>query len=464
MIAAALTRSLPLCLALLGPATAAHATPPAVPVPAASTPAVPESQVWLAPGAPGRAVAHVGATPQVAARYDATAARFTPDPALAALGRQLFFDTRLSNPPGLSCASCHDPARAFGPDLQRGLARPGLTRPGQARNAPSPGTAQGSRIGHFGTRAAPSLLYVRYVPRLHFYQDDDAPAPGPFGGLMADGRANTLVEQVRQPLLNPVEMNNGSPRQLLQRLQANGVAQLLAQQLGPQATHDPQALLQALGSALQAYMQTDELAPFSSRFDDFLRGKAQLSPAEIRGLALFKNPDKGNCASCHTVVETSTRPERSLFTDFGYEALAAPRNQQLAPNRNPRHFDHGLCETARQLQWDEPGQWCGYTRTPGLRNVAIRQSFMHNGSLRTLREVLEFYNTRGTDPDRWYGKGRKFNDVAPRYHDNVNVNSPPLNRRPGMPHALTDAEIDDMLAFLRSLTDAPYQPLLATGE
>ncbi|MGE8319306.1 MAG: cytochrome-c peroxidase [Comamonas sp.] len=411
--------------------------------------AAPESQVWLAPGAAGRVVTHIGATPQVAAKYDSTAARFVPDPALAALGRQLFFDIRLSNPAGMSCASCHDPARAFGPDLRRGL----------AQAATSPGTAQGSRAGRFGTRAAPSLLYVRYVPRLHFYQDDDAPAPGIFGGLMADGSADTLAEQVRHPLLNPVEMNNGSPRQLLQRLQANGVAASLVPRFGPQAARDPQALLQALGTALQAYLQSDELAPFSSRFDDFLRGQAQLSPAEIRGLALFKNPDKGNCASCHTVVETSTRPERSLFTDFGYEALAAPRNRRLAPNRDPRHFDHGLCETARQLRWDDPEQWCGYTRTPGLRNVAVRQSYMHNGSLRTLREVVEFYNTRGTDPGRWYGRRPPFDDVAPRYHGNVNVNSPPLNRRPGMPQALSDAEIDDLLAFLRSLTDAPYRPL-----
>lgn len=450
-MAAASMRRLPLALALglLCGCAAAQAAPAPI-----AAPAPPESQIWLAPGAAGRAVAHIGSTPQVAARYDSTAARFAPDPALAALGRQLFFDTRLSNPSGLSCASCHDPARAFGPDLRRGL----------AKAASSPGTAQGSRAGRFGARAAPSLLYVRYVPRLHFYQDDDAPAPGPFGGLMADGSADTLAQQVRHPLLNPVEMNNRSPRQLLLRLQANGVASLLVPRFGPQAARDPQALLQALGTALQAYLQSDELAPFSSRFDDFLRGQAQLSPAEIRGLALFKNPDKGNCASCHTVVETSSRPERSLFTDFGYEALAAPRNRRLAPNRDPSHFDRGLCETARQLQWDDPGQWCGYARTPGLRNAAIRQSFMHNGSLRTLREVLEFYNTRGTDPERWYGPGEKFDDVAPGYRGNVNVNSPPLNRRPGMPHALSGAEIDDLLAFLRSLTDAPYQPLLAAGR
>lgn len=408
--------------------------------------AAPDSMVWLAPGAQARVLAQVGPTPQVAARYDPAQARFAPDAGLVELGRALFHDTRLSNPPGTACASCHDPARAFGPDLRRGM------HPGSS----SPGTALGSRPGHFGARSAPSLLYVRYVPRRYFYQDDDAPSPAFFGGLMADGSADTLAEQVRLPLLNPDEMNNRSPARLLQRLRANGVAGSLVERFGPDVRSQPETLLRALGTALQAYLQSDELAPFSSRFDQQLRGQSVLTAAELRGLALFKNPDKGNCASCHSVSDTASRPERSLFTDFGYEALAAPRNRALAPNRDPRHFDHGLCQTARQLRWPEPDQWCGYVRTPGLRNVALRQSFMHNGSLRSLREVLDFYNTRGTDPRRWYGKGRPFDDVAPRHHGNVNVNSPPINRRPGMPEALSDAEIDDLIAFLRSLTDARY--------
>lgn len=419
--------------------------------------AAPQSMVWLAPGAQARVVAMVGATPQIAARYDPAQARFAPDARLAALGRELFHDARLSDPPGTACSSCHDPARAFGPDLRRGL------RAGER----SPGTALGSRPGHFGARSVPSLLYVRYVPRRYFYQDDDAPAPVFFGGLMADGSADTLAEQVRGPLLNPDEMNNRSPARLLQRLRANGVAEALAGPFGPAVRSQPEALLRALGTALEAYLQSDELAPFSSRFDQHLRGQVALTAAERRGLALFKNPDKGNCASCHSVLDTASRPERSLFTDFGYEALAAPRNRALAPNRDPRHFDHGLCQTARQLHWPEPGQWCGYVRTPSLRNVALRQSFMHNGSLRSLREVLDFYNTRGTDPHRWYGKGAAFDDVARGFHGNVNVNSPPINRRPGMPEALSDAEIDDLIAFLRSLTDARYagalpsEPVLA---
>nr|WP_240933140.1 cytochrome c peroxidase [Diaphorobacter sp. HDW4B] len=410
----------------------------------------PQAQVWLAPGAGAKVVGMIASTPLVAGRYDPTMARFAPDPKLVEVGWQLFHDTRLSDPPGTSCASCHDPARAFGPDLQRGL------RAGEK----SPGTARGSRAGQFSHRAAPSLLYVRYVPRRYFYQDDDALVPAFFGGLMADASADSLAEQVRAPLLSAAEMNNRTSARLLARLKKNGLAKALAQSMGEQVVNNPEALMGAVGAALQAYLQSDELSPFTSRFDRFLKQEAALSTTELRGLAIFKNPDKGNCASCHTVSETAARPERSLFTDFGYEALATPRNKALAVNRDPRHFDNGLCETAKTLKWPEPDQWCGYVRTPGLRNVAIRQSFMHNGSLKSLREVIEFYNTRGTDPKRWFGKSGAFDDVAPSYHENVNVNSPPLNRKPGSPVALSDGETDDLVAFLRSLTDERYVLLM----
>ena len=406
--------------------------------------------VLLAPGASAKVETSIGPTPQISARYDPTQARFSPDPQLVELGRVLFHDVRLSDPVGTSCASCHDPARAFGPDLRRGL---------RDRDK-SPGTARGSRAGQFGLRAAPSLLYARYVPRRYFYQDDDALVPSFFGGLMADGSADSFAEQVRAPLLDPLEMNNRTVQHLHARLKGNGVAQQLSAQFGKQVERDPEALMRALGTAFEAYLQSDELSPFSSRFDRFLRGQGTLSAPEVRGLALFKNQDKGNCASCHTVSETASRPERSLFTDYGYEALAAPRNKALAANRNAKYFDNALCDTARKLKWPEPEQWCGYVRTPSLRNAAIRQSFMHNGSITSLREVLDFYNTRGTDPKRWFGARGKFDDLDASHHDNVNVNSPPLNRRPGMPEALSGAEIDDLLAFLRTLTDERYVALM----
>lgn len=405
--------------------------------------------VVLTPGAPpAGVVATIGnGTPKVTAKVDPTAAVFRPDPGLAALGKRIFFDARLSEPRGTSCAACHDPARAFAPTLSPAALA-------------GPHVPQGSRPGRFSLRNAPSLLYVRYIPRRHFYQDDDAPYASPFGGLFADGRADTLAEQARGPLFDPNEMNNGTPASLLRKVRGTELAPALAQHFGAAVQTDPEQMVRALGKALEAYLQSDELAPFSSRFDDYLRHRTPLAPQEARGLALFKNPDKGNCMSCHTLADTASRPERSLFTDFGYDAIAVPRNRTLAANRDPGHFDNGLCDSARRLRWPEPEQWCGYIRTPGLRNVAVRQSFMHNGVFTTLRDAVAFYNTRSTDPGKWYRGARTFDDVPAAYRGNININSTPMNRRAGTAPAMTEAEIDDLVAFLRTLTDAPYAGLM----
>ncbi len=389
----------------------------------------------------------IGATPKLdAVPPPAEAASFRPDPNLVALGKRVFFDPRLSEPRGTACAACHDPARAFAPTLA-----------GEALRA---GVPAGSRPGHLAPRNAPSLLYIRYLPHRYFFQDDDASFPSPFGGFFADGRADSVAEQIRGPLFSPDEMGNRSPRSLQRKLAGTDLGAALARQFGTDAMRDPERMIGALGRALEAYFRSDEMAPFSSRFDDFLRHRTPLSPAEMRGLALFRNPDKGNCAACHTMVESSSRPERSLFTDFGYDALAVPRNPLLPANRDPRHFDLGLCRTARTLKWPEPDQWCGYFRTAGLRNVAVRQTFMHNGAFRTLRDAVAFYATRSTDPAQWYPGGKRFDDVPARYHGNVNVNAVPMNRRPGAVPALTDDEIDDIVAFLRTLTDARYIALM----
>ncbi|RAC62236.1 cytochrome B6, partial [Burkholderia multivorans] len=116
-----------------------------------------------------------------------------------------------------------------------------------------------------------------------------------------------------------------SPAALLRKVDATDLGADLAARFGISVRRDPEQLVSALGTAVEAYLQSDEMAPFTSRFDAYLRTRAPLAPAEMRGLALFRNPDKGNCMSCHTLSDTSSRPERSLFTDFGYDAIAVPR-------------------------------------------------------------------------------------------------------------------------------------------
>ncbi len=358
---------------------------------------------------------------------------------LIALGREIFGDAALSEPPGTSCASCHDPATAYA-----------------SQNGSTNGLPRGSRPGHFARRTAPSLLYLRYVPPFRFRaegQEGDGPDAQPVGGLFWDGRVDTIRELGRQPLLNPDEMNNRDGRRVAAAIARGRYAGAFARAFGP-ALADPEATLAAVGRALEAFLTAAEMAPFSSKYDDVIRGRATLTPEEARGMRLFKDPAKGGCAGCHLFNEAVPDPVASMFTDYGYEAVAVPRNARAPRARQP---DLGLCErTDRAVPSDDPAR-CLYFRTPSLRNVAARRSFMHNGAFRSLREVVAFYATRASDPRRWYRSGVPFDSVPPKYRARVNVSSPPYDRKRGDPPALDDREIDAVVAFLRTLTDAPYR-------
>jgi cytochrome c peroxidase len=353
---------------------------------------------------------------------------------MRALGRAIFFDPALSEPRGTSCASCHDPARAF-----------------SGVNGSTNGLPRGSRPGHFARRTSPSLLYLRYVPAFRFHQEGDDPQAQPFGGLFWDGRVDSVRALARQPLLNPDEMNNADGAAVAAKLARAPYAADLARLVGSPTTGE--AALDGVGRALEAYLTSDEMAPFSSRFDDFVRGKGTLTPLERRGLALFADPQKGACSACHVLDVASKEPRASLLSDYGYEAVGAPRNLRAPKRRAP---DLGVCERqGAGAPASEPTP-CASFRTPSLRNVAVRTSFMHNGTFTRLRDVVAFYATRGTDPKRWYPSGVLYDDVPKRFRGEVNVTSPPYDRRPGYPPALTDAEIDAVVAFLGTLTDAAY--------
>ncbi|MEO8280782.1 MAG: cytochrome-c peroxidase, partial [Ideonella sp.] len=138
-----------------------------------------------------------------------------------------------------------------------------------------------------------------------------------------------------------------------------------------------------------------------------------------------------------------------LFTDFGHIAIGVPRNLAIKANADPAFFDLGLCGPLRIDLADHP-EYCGRFRTPSLRNVALRQRFFHNGAVHTLEEAVRFYVQRDAEPARWYGSSAtRFNDLPAQYHANVNT-EPPFGSAP----ALDEAEIADIVAFLRTLTDA----------
>jgi cytochrome c peroxidase len=356
-----------------------------------------------------------------------------PLSARAALGKALFFDAALSEPAGTSCASCHESSRAFSGDHGSGA-----------------GVAAGSRPGVLARRSTPSLLYLAYVPRFRFFRGDDERGVDaePYGGFFWDGRADSIAALVRQPLLNPREMNNRDAAQIAAKLRRASYADAFQQEF-PGALDDADRALDALGIALQAFLTSPSMAPFSSKFDDYVRGRATLSAKETEGLRLFKDPRSGNCAKCHRVFDGSPAPERSMFTDYGYESVGAPQNGRV----RRRDEDLGLCERTDPANPSNDAKWCGSFRTPSLRNVALRKGFMHNGAFTSLRDVVRFYATRATNPERWYPSGVPFDDTPAAYRGRVNVGIAPYSRRKGDAPALDEAEIDAIVAFLGTLTD-----------
>ena len=137
-----------------------------------------------------------------------------------------------------------------------------------------------------------------------------------------------------------------------------------------------------------------------------------------------------------------------------------PRNPSIPANADARFFDLGVCGP---LRTDLKGrnEYCGLFRTPSLRNVALRQTFFHNGAVRSLRDAVAFYAERDTNPGKWYahddkGDVRKFDDLPADYQANINDDAP-FGSRPGNQPVLSSAEIDDIVAFLGTLTDG-YTP------
>ncbi|HSY22590.1 MAG TPA: cytochrome c peroxidase [Polyangiaceae bacterium] len=382
------------------------------------------------PGLPG---AGAGGAPSASPPAgEASAARI-------ALGRAIFADASLSVPPGTSCASCHDPGRAFA-----------------GNHGSSLGVAAGSRPDHFAKRNTPSVLYLRFVRKFHLHWEEDAPLVDAYGGFFWDGRADSIAELIRQPLFNPDEMNAIDARHVAGAIAAGGYAADFRREFGG-ALDDPDRALRAVGEALEAYLRSPAMSPFSSKYDDYIRGRARLGATEMQGLRLFKDSAKGGCSACHKLNDRSPNPEASLFTDYGFDGVGVPRNRALPATRESAYFDLGLCERRDPDYKAKTEEFCGRFRAPSLRNVAVRERFMHNGYFKTLREVVAFYSTRSTNPERWYPQGAEFDDLPARYRDNVTIDKAPYNRHAGERPALDDGEIDAIVAFLGTLTDSQFR-------
>ena len=196
-----------------------------------------------------------------------------------------------------------------------------------------------------------------------------------------------------------------------------------------------------VGLAIAEYEASIEVNQFTSKFDAVQRGQAEFTALETRGMVLFQQAE---CDNCHTMEPVGATP--ALFTDFSYDNIGLPQNTEFlnTMRRNPAaSLDGGL--GARLAASGNPA-WIalaadnmGAFKTPTLRNVAKGESnkrFMHNGVLKSLKEVVHFYNTRDTDPT-W---------AAPEFPETMNT------RRVGRLR-LSNADEDAIVVFMRTLSD-----------
>ncbi|MBY0503118.1 MAG: c-type cytochrome [Bryobacteraceae bacterium] len=282
-----------------------------------------------------------------------------PTAETVALGKQLFESKLLSVDNSLACANCHNPQLAF-TDQQP--------------------VSTGVR-GQKGKRNAPTILNAAYNADQFW-----------------DGRARTLEDQASGPMMNSLEMGH-SLEGVEQAINGNAeMMSLFRTAYGPRV----KVTVNLMAKAIASYERT--IVSGNSPFDKYVYGKQMdaLSPAARRGMGVFTDAARGNCAVCHTIEETY-----ALFSDQKFHNLGVGLNP------------------AGELT--DLGKEQGKFRTPILRNVALTAPYMHDGSLKTLKDVVDFYVGGG------------------------NAN-PYLDKEIKALSHLTKQEREDLVTFLESLT------------
>jgi cytochrome c peroxidase len=308
-----------------------------------------------------------------------------------ALGQKLYFEQKLSKDGTVACATCHDSSRGFSDRRAR---------------------AEGIR-DQLGQRNSPVTLNAAF-----------------FSTQFWDGRAATLEEQAKLPLINPIEMG-----------QADGNAVVSAIDKDPQyqaafkAAYGRAVNYEDVGRALAAFERT--LVFLDAPFDRFVRGdRKAISQDAIAGWALFNG--KARCVSCHQISSSSPIGTDNRFHNVGvsarhqdFEQLAKTALTALAKDSSKEALD----QIALQTNLSELGRFVvtrsrgdiGAFKTSQVRNVGVTGPYMHDGSLNTLWDVMDHYNKGG--------------EANPYLDGGIE------------PLALTEQEIDQLVAFMFSLTD-----------
>lgn len=370
------------------------------------------------------------------------------------LGELLYQDTNLSLRRNQACATCHQLTPAIDPDTKKPLPAPGFVDPANIQQGTA--VSAGSLPGRFGSLNTPSAGYAAFSPFFHW----DATEGLYVGGQFWNGRANTLQEQAALPFLNPVEMAMPSQAAVIARVQERPVYRRLFKEVydidldeirtegqGAHTSPAVTAAYAALARAIAAFEKTATFNRFTSKFDFYLAGVVDLSPAEQRGLEVFNG--QANCAACH-ISEPGLAPDGSvqppMFTDFTYDNIGLPRNVNIPGNPAPNPGLGGRPDVAAR---DASGADIGKHKVMSLRNIAVTAPYGHNGVFRTLEQITHFYNTRdvlGYVPDiNAPGLGTL---GWPPAEEPQNVNHDELGAL-----GLTDDQERDVVTFMRTLTD-----------
>lgn len=419
---------------------------------------------------------------------------------MVALGKLIFFDENLSANGTQSCATCHAPEFGF-------------TGPDSTVNAGG-AVYQGALPNRFGNRRPPTSAYAGDSPVFHF----DEQEAGWFGGMFWDGRAtgsmlgDPLAEQGQGPFLNPLEHAVANAQVLCVNVRKAEYAGLFEEVWGAgslDCAKDVNGVYERIGRSLAAYERSSEVNPFSSKFDLFWdnavaagkdvtkikcgsgmggggMGGAMGCPgggmdpnrwmafrnlgftdAELQGLAVFNDPNRGNCASCHSLEPGSDG--YPLFTDFGYDNIGIPRNREnpfytMPAAWNPdgeNWVDFGLGGYLMSAGYSadiyEPEM--GKFKVPTLRNVDLRESandvkaYGHNGYFKSLEDIVFFYHWRAMMDNGCMGGGMGMGcdgmaDMFPPPEVDQNRATMDMFPRP---------QVNNIVTFLKTLSDGYFQ-------
>jgi len=359
--------------------------------------------------------------PLILAAGSVSAIQLTQQELMAQMGKHVYMDKNLSLNRTQSCATCHHRSAGF-------------ADPTNSRDPYNTVVSLGDDGLSKGGRNAPTSAYAGFSPPL--YKDE---LTGEYyGGMFWDGRkkgdilGDPLAEQAQGPPLNPVEMGLELPGDVVIRVSESGYANLFTGYFGQDffdiwgiddTSEDPyddvkaDAAYAVIARTVAAYERSAEVTAFSSKFDT-----GTLNNQEKRGKTLFKE----NCSSCHTDTVEGSEPA-PLFTNYGYVNIGVPLNERLlaVPGTVYDGNDLGL----GPIVGDEAQN--GKFKVPTLRNVAMTAPYSHNGYFTTLKEMVSFINNRGT--------------LLPEIDQNVTEAVGSMG--------LSDQDVDDIIAFLNTLTD-----------